>query len=112
DRSSARSFPAAPRREWRDRASRNAAAGKWRAPGRKAGALAPRSKARSGDGSIAAPSWQHHRGDRARAEEEQRQSESAREYAAALGSVSGDHSVSTLRTPIAAWMATATTKAP
>src|SRR5262249_56719213 len=27
-------------------------------------------------------------------------------------SLSGDHSVSTLRTPIAAWMATATTKAP
>src|SRR5215467_6454598 len=30
----------------------------------------------------------------------------------ALRSSSGDHSVSTLRTPIAAWMATATTKAP
>src|SRR5215831_9096559 len=30
----------------------------------------------------------------------------------ALRSLSGDHSVSTLRTPIAAWMATATTKAP
>src|SRR5215813_4696421 len=30
----------------------------------------------------------------------------------ALRSLSGDHSVSTLRTPIPAWMATATTKAP
>src|SRR5262249_45034226 len=30
----------------------------------------------------------------------------------ALRSLSGDHSVSTLRTPIAAWMATATTKVP
>src|SRR5262249_1766929 len=77
------SFPATPRREWRDRASRNAAAGKWRAPGRKAGAPAPRSRARSGDDASAAPSWQHHRGDRARPERDPHKAKSRRKHAGA-----------------------------
>ena len=70
-RSSAESFPAALRRRWRARASGNAAAGKPRAPGRRAGAPAPRARARCCDARNRTPSWQHHRGDRPQPEHEQ-----------------------------------------